>query len=217
MAFAKNIEEAFERAAPMTELEAGFCGVEPAWANFLRFARTGLNLQYRGDRWNIKPLGPLGVHEALDECRKLFDSGCRAAAWDALLLCASHAVPMPFWLCDAVEEIGARLHEVPVSVHTLFGLSERHPTGTGRKAQGAAARLRWQQRIYTEATSLMAHDQSLGKTKAVELVIDRLRPQGLNFSRTTALQMFAEQDRIQQAYLKPYRRGKVVRKLDPNS
>jgi hypothetical protein len=212
MAMFRNFFDAVEHSTPMTEQEEACAKLEQAWGCFLRFARTGQNVQYRPNKSHLRPLGPVSVHEALEAERLRFVSGEKSAAWAALQLCAFHAVPMPFWLADAVESFNERLHQVPVSLHTLFGLNESFPTGQAGKARKARVRREWRARLWGEARQALADGLAQSTTKAVEVAIERLKPHGFPFKRTVALKLYSEQDEAQARGMKPYGRVKVVRK-----
>lgn len=200
--------------APMDEREANLARLEQSWADFMRHARTGANIRTGKTSASIGVIGLLALREELEKTRERVNRRDGAAAWQALLLCARHNVPMPYWLADAVVGMDARMREVPTSLHTLMGLNADFPVGK-KHAIKARARAAWQRELWKKVKELQAELPELKDTPAVDMV--RRALPDFPYGRTEAIGMFKAQAEKQAAAAAPMARGKRVRKMGASS
>lgn len=209
-----NVAGLINALAPMDEREASLARLEQSWADFMRHARTGANIRTGKTSASVGAIGLLALREELEKTRERVNRRDGAAAWQALLLCARHNVPMPYWLADAVIGMDVRMREVPASLHTLMGLNADLPVG-GKQASKARVRAVWQRALWQAVKELQAESPELKDTPAVEMA--RRALPDFPYGRTEAIRMFRAQAEKQAAAAAPLARGKRVRKLGASS
>lgn len=197
---------------PFDDDEKELSALELSWADYQRGLRTGVRARVSPDkeRVNIRGQALAQVHALLEENRKEFESGDKAALIGALRTVCQENVPLPYWLSDGILCALAALHENPdTSLHHVFGMEKIYPYPTTQnRKRSLKARADWKTKLelYGRA-SVLIHVDKMKKTAAIRKAIE-----GLPIQFRTAFDWYNELDTRQQKYLRALR-GEKLHKL----
>ncbi|MDE2174170.1 MAG: hypothetical protein KGJ54_02625 [Betaproteobacteria bacterium] len=92
----------FREPVELTPDEAELDRVEPSWAKFAVFLRTGF--RFGAEDGNLKVRSLVAVRRLLDVYRKRSEEGNTLALLYAVKVCGEEGLPLPEWLAQAFSE-----------------------------------------------------------------------------------------------------------------
>ena len=194
------------------DAERALSTFELSWAEYQRGLRTGVRARVSpdGEKVSVNVGGLARVHALLEEHRKEFEAGDKAALIAALQIVCKENVPLPYWLADGIRCALSVLHENPdTSLHHVFGMEKIYPyptTQNRKRSRKARADMKTKLELYGRVSVLM-HIDKMKKTAAIRKAIE-----GLPIQFRTAFDWFNELDSRQQKHLRAWR-GEKLHKL----
>ena len=198
---------------PLSDDEAEWAELEPAWADFINAARTGTRIRRQA------PATILGEsfaqsHALLELNRGGFEGGVRFHLFLALVECAKSGVPMPYWAANALLEISGHLNRGDRSLHELFGADKEFP-GSKKKTLKRPDENNLRLALYCEV-AMLVHGKDVAINRALDAVLARPAFKG-KIGKTKAREIYNAQNSTQQTGLAALKRAAKEPKRVPLS